>query len=320
MKGWQLLDEKGELGFRDFVVSDQGGTTVSIQASALNHRDVWIQKGLYPGVKPGIILGSDGAGILNGKDVIINPGFSWGDNERCQSGVFQILGVPGHGTFADSCNVSKEYIYPKPDHLTVFQAAALPLAGVTAYRSLFSRGQTTSGDTVLINGLGGGVALLATQMALAIGCNVIGTTGSEWKEEKALQLGVSKIYNYRDVDWAKKCLKEVGGADVIIDSAGGKGFNNLLKVARPGGRIVTYGGTTGKITEISPQIIFWKQLSVLGSTMGSNQDFNDMLDFISNYKIEPIIDEIIPLSEIIRGFRKMEEGTQFGKLVFDHSA
>lgn len=308
-KSIQYKESEEPVRKRDHVI-------VELQASALNHRDVWITKGMYPGIITPIILGSDGVGIVDGKPVIINPGINWGSNESVQSNSFEVLGLPRNGTFADQICIENKYLYPKPEHLSTLEAAALPLAGVTAYRVLFSRCQLKSSDRVLVTGAGGGVALMTIQLALAHGCEVHVTSGSDSKIEKVLELGVAKGYNYNDEDW----FKEVDTAfDVIIDSAGGDSFQHLVKLCSPGARIGFYGASLGKYNNLNPQLLFWRQVSILGSTMGSDQDFKSMLDFVSKHKIHPIIDEVFDLKDGGKAFEKMEAGKQFGKIVLQHN-
>ncbi len=297
----------------------EGEVLVRLAAAALNHRDLWIVKGLYPGIRYPVILGSDGAGRLEGgREVIINPGMNWGSNPRVQSRAFSILGLPANGTLAEYVCVPSSQIYDKPAHLSMEEAAALPLAGLTAYRVLFTRCGLQQGERVLISGVGGGVALLACQMALAAGAEVFATSGSEHKLEKALALGVRHAVNYRKDDWPEE-LRAVcpEGFDVIIDSAGGPGFADLLKLAAPAARIGIYGGTRGEISGLSPQLVFWKQLSILGATMGSDNDFRQMLEFVNAHKLRPVVDKVFPLAEGDRAFSYLDEGRQFGKVVVD---
>ncbi len=212
---------------------------VALSAAALNHRDVWIQKGQYAGLKFPIILGSDGAGVVAqvgsavsrewlGKEVIINPGMDWGDNLRAQTRKFKILGLPDNGTFAQAVKVPAENLFEKPAHLSYEQAATLPLGGVTAYRSLITRGNLKAGERVLITGVGGGVAVLAFQFAVATRAQVYVTSGSDAKLERAKQLGAVGGANYRADDWDKQLRTQIDGFDVIVDSAGGDGFPKLL--------------------------------------------------------------------------------------------
>ncbi|MGB1216245.1 MAG: zinc-binding dehydrogenase, partial [Saprospiraceae bacterium] len=267
-----------------------------------------------PGINPPVILGSDGAGICEGKEVVINPNINWGNNQKVQNDVYHILGLPTNGTFTEKVLVNKDRIHPKPKHLTLEQAAALPLGGMTAYRALISRCQATKNDRILISGIGGGVALFAFQFAVAMGAEVWVTSGSEEKIQKAIRMGAKGGVNYKEENWHKKLGKESGGFDVIIDSAGGDGFPLLLKTCNAGARIAFYGGTRGNFT-LNPQLIFWKQLSIFGSTMGSDQDFADMLDFVNEYKVVPVVDSVYDLAEANEAFERMNKGLQFGKIV-----
>ncbi len=299
----------------DMPVKREGHSIVKLKASALNHRDVWITKGMYPGIKEGAILGSDGVGVLDGRNVILNPGLRWGENEAVQADDFEVLGMPVDGTFAEYISIPNEYIYDQPEHLSIEQAAALPLAGLTAYRVLMSRCQTKSTDKVLVTGTGGGVALFAVQFAVALGCDVYVTSRSEEKIAKAVALGAKGGYNYKDETWYKEVETNF---DVIIDSAGGASFQHLIKICKPGARIGFYGATLGKYQNLNPQLLFWRQISILGSTMGSDQDFRNMLAFVDNHKIKPIVDSVFSLEEGSRAFERMEAGTQFGKIVLKH--
>ncbi len=296
-------------------MAKEGEVLVKIRAAALNHRDVWITKGLYPGIQPNIILGSDGVGAYEGKSVLINPNIGWGDQEKAPSAHYSILGMPTNGTFAAYIAVPKNRIEPQPEHLTIEEAAALPLAGLTAFRALFSRGGLLKGEKVFINGVGGGVAMMAAQFAVAVGAEVYVSSSSDDKITKAVALGVISGVNYKTADWREVYKKQGNSFDLIIDSAGGEGFKHLLKLAAPGGRIVTYGGTRGIIPTISPQLIFWKQLSIMGTSMGSDQDFINMLRFVNDHKIRPIIDKVYPLEEGKKAFERMNKGMQFGKII-----
>jgi NADPH:quinone reductase-like Zn-dependent oxidoreductase len=309
-----------------------GEVLIQLHAAALNHRDVWIQKGQYAGLKYPCILGSDGAGVvvavgegvpvtLEGQAVVINPGHNWGANPAAQAREFTILGLPHQGTFAEYVSVPAQYVQVKPAHLSFEQAAALPLGGVTAYRAAFTRAGLQAGERVLITGIGGGVALLAMQMAVAIGAEVWVTSGSEEKIEKAIGLGAKGGISYKTEKWASELTKRAGGAfQVIIDSAVGPGFSDLLDAAAPGGRIVFFGGTAGAMQDVPPAKIFWKQLSILGSTMGTKQDFADMVTFFEQHQLVPVVDEIMPFADGEIAMRRMAEGLQFGKLVLQIKA
>ncbi len=293
----------------------EGEVLVTLRAAALNHRDVFITQGLYAGIKMPCILGSDGAGECGGQPVIIYPALAWGDHLAAQGRDFRVLGMPDDGTFAEQIRIPQENVYPKPAHLAWEQAAALPLAGLTAWRVLFTRCQLQAGERVLITGIGGGVALIALQLALAAGAEVWVTSGSAEKIEKARALGAQGGANYRSEGWDKQLKKEAGGFDVVIDSAAGDGFAALPGLCNPGARIGMYGGTLGKMNGLSPQLIFWKQISLLGSTMGTQAEFAAMLDFVALHRIVPVVDAVFPLAEGNAALARLAEGEQFGKVV-----
>ncbi len=293
---------------------------VDLTASALNHRDLWILKGMYADLTPGSVMGADGLGLVGDSEVIIYPAIDWGQNERIFGPKFRALGMPDHGTFADRIYTDKKYIFDKPNHLTTAEAAALPLAGLTAYRALFTKGDAKVGDNVLITGIGGGVALMAMSMAVALGCNVYVTSGDQDKIDKAISLGAKGGVSYKEDRWHKSLQKIVEGFDVIVDGAAGPDFNNNLSVCNPGANIVVYGGTAGKINNVSPQLLFWKQVSICGSTMGSLGDFSDMLDFISKYKVTPVVDKVYDFEAYMQAFDRLASGNQFGKVVLNHNS
>ena len=305
------------LAFEEISIprSAQGEALVHLRAAALNHRDLYITQGLYAGLKMPSILGADGAGLHAGREVVIYPALAWGDSTAAQGRDFRVLGMPDDGTFADYIRIPEENLYAKPTHLTWEQAAALPLAGLTAWRALFTRCQVRAGEKVLITGIGGGVALTAMQMALAVGAEVWVTSGSAEKIARAMALGAKGGVNYGQEGWDKQLKKDVGGFEVIIDSAAGDGFSALLGLCNPGARIGIYGGTLGKINGLNPQALFWKQVSILGSTMGTPADFAAMLDFVEQYALVPVLDSVFPLSEGNKALEKLARGEQFGKVV-----
>jgi zinc-binding alcohol dehydrogenase/oxidoreductase len=294
--------------------ADSGHLVVDVQYAALNHRDLWIQKGQYARITLPLIPGSDASGMVENRPVLINPSIHWGEDQRFQGRDYRILGLPDAGTLAEKVVVPADKVYPVPAHLTMPEAAVLPLGGLTAYRALVVKCRPEAGERVFISGVGGGVATLAFQMALAMGCQVYVSSGSEWKRKKALEMGASGAFDYRDPEMIKKIQEQTDGFDIIIDSAAGSAFTPLLKVCRPGARICFYGGTLGNITDLNPQIIFWKQLTIMGSTMGSDQDFSQMLSFVTRHKIQPVVDSVFPLDRINDAFAYMQEGQQFGKI------
>jgi zinc-binding alcohol dehydrogenase/oxidoreductase len=320
-------DEPLMIGETETPAPDQNQILIRLAYSALNHRDVWIQKGKYAGPKSGLILGSDGFGTVVqvgagidpewiGREVIINPSHDWGDNPAAFGDDFKILGNPEQGTFAEYIAVDASYVHVKPPHLTEIEAAALPLAGITTYRALFTRAGLKAGEKVLVTGIGAETALLALQYAIAAGAEVYVTSGSQEKIDRAKGLGAVEGFIYKEENWFKAAKTITGGFDVIIDSASGSGFGNLIEVAKPGGRIVFFGGTDGAIGNIMPNKVYWRNLSILGTTMGTLQDFEDMLAFTEKHQIKPVIDTVYPdLAAAQEAFDYLHSGRQFGKIV-----
>ena len=302
-----------------------GEVIVRVHAAALNHRDVWIQKGQYAGLKYPIVPGSDGAGVVMpgpdagawaDKEVIINPALQWGKRAAYQDPAdFRILGLPDDGTLGEYVRVPVANLVSKPAHLSFEEAAALPLAGVTAYRALMTRAQVATGETVLITGAGGGVALYALQFAVAAKAKVYVTSGSDQKIDRAMAMGALGGANYKNAGWIDALKTLVAGFDVIIDGAAGDGFNDLLDLMAPGGRLAIYGATRGSVTNVIARRIFWKQLNILGSTMGSPSDFAAMVALVDQHKIKPVVDKVYAPEDGAAAFQRMDEGLQFGKIV-----
>ncbi|HEX5113317.1 MAG TPA: zinc-binding dehydrogenase [Saprospiraceae bacterium] len=298
-------------------IPDINQTIVQLKAAALNKRDYWITKGKYPRLVFPLVPGSDGVGLIESREVIINPGIDWGNNPNLFDPAFRILGMPEYGTFAESIVVPSTNIYDKPSHLSWIEAAALPVCGVTAYRAMFTRGKATQDDRMLITGVGGGVATLALLFGVAIGMEVWVTSSSEEKIKLAKQHGSSGGINYTSPDWEKTLEEKAGRFDLVIDGAGGNDFSRMVQIMNPGGRMVMYGGTSGNINGLSPQRIFWKQLDILGSTMGSPEDFKNMIDLVNQYKIKPIVSHVFPLRNINDAMDVIAKGKQFGKICID---
>jgi zinc-binding alcohol dehydrogenase/oxidoreductase len=307
-------------------VPAHGDVIVRLRAAALNRRDVWIRRGLYPGIAFPIILGADGAGEvvdvgpgvdpgLLGRAVVIDPSFGWGANPRVQGESFDILGLKRDGTYAEYVRVPADHIHDKPSHLTFEQAAAVPLASVTAYRALVTRAQLRAGETVLVTGIGGGVATSALVLARARGAEVFVTSGSDEKIETARSHGAIGGVNHGSADWVTTFLSRFGRRpDVVIDGAGGATFDKALELVKPGGRLVSYGATLGA-AHVEVRRVYWKQLDVLGSTMGTREDFAAMLALYSSTGVQPIVGAELPLADASRAHRYVEEGRQFGKVV-----
>lgn len=307
-------------------VKDQ--VLIKIHYAALNHRDLWIIQEQAQHFPNGIVLGSDGCGVIEdvgedadplliGAEVIINPSLEWGTNPVVQGDHFKILGFPDNGTLAEYMVVSKKNIFEKPEHLSFEESAAVPLSGLTAYRALFTKARLRSKEKVLITGIGGAAALWALQFAVAYHGRVYVTSGSDEKLEKAKALGAAGGFNYKDPDWVAKAQKEAGGGfDMVIDSAGGDQFAKLLELTLPGGRIVNFGRTAGNTLDgISTRLLYWKQISVYGTTMGTRDEFLSMIDFIESRNIKPVIDQVFALDQFGEAFKRMQQGSQFGKIV-----
>lgn len=301
---------------------------IKIKSAALNHHELWSLQENSLKSDRNIIMGSDGAGIIEsigsdvsgfnvGDEVILNPSLDWGPNEKVHGPDYQILGFPTQGTFAEYISINSEYVYPKPKHLSLEEAAALPLAGLTAYRALFTRGGCVRDSRVLITGIGGGAALFVMHFAVAAGASVYVTSSSQEKIGKAVELGADGGVNYRNTDWDQELKSLCDGFDVIVDSAAGKGFSKLLDLAKPGASIAMFGRTAGNIEDLSPSSIFWKQLSIHGTTMGTAQEFEGMLKLVSSKRIHPVLDSVYPARDISLAFEKMEKAEQFGKIVIN---
>jgi NADPH:quinone reductase-like Zn-dependent oxidoreductase len=252
--------------------------------------------------------------------VIINPGLGWGKDPAAQGPEFSVLGMPRDGTFAGEVAIEATQVHEKPSHLDWYQAAALPLAGLTAWRAVFTQGGLQPGETVLITGVGGGVATFALQFAIAAGAHVWVTSSSQDKINRAIDLGALGGFDYRDDDWGNKLTEAAGSPHLIIDSAGGSGYRSLLHVVAPGGRIVSYGSTAGAPDSLDLFKVFWKQLRLQGSTMGSPEDFAAMLKFTGEKRLVPIVDSVTPLADGNRAIGAMKSSPQFGKLVLSIDA
>ncbi len=303
-----------------------GEAVVDIRAASLNHRDLWIKLGQYAGLKFPCIPGSDGAGVVRevgpgaaaswvGREVVIYPGFDWGPSESSQAAKFSILGLPRDGTLAQRVAVPSAQLFPKPAHLGWEEAAALPLAGLTGWRALVSRARVAPGERVLVTGIGGGVAIFALQFAVASGNEAWVTSSSDDKIARAVALGARGGFRYDREGWAAGAAKEPGLFDVIVDSAGGPGFANLIDLAAPGGRIVFFGATRGNVPEVALRKVFWRQISLLGTTMGSPADWSAMTAFVARHGLKPVVSDVFPLDRGAEAFDLMERGGQFGKIV-----
>lgn len=301
-----------------------GQVVVDLRAAALNRRDVFLRKGIAPSPLP-VIPGSDGAGVIRslgagvsgvaeGDEVIILPSLDWGGGEAAPGPGFRILGGPDNGTYAEQIAISSANVFPKPARFSWEEAAALPLAGLTAWRALFSRAALRPGETVLIVGIGGGVATFALHLARAAGARVIVTSSSDEKIARAIELGASAGVNYRTTEDWPTAVKELGGADVVVDSVGSTWAQSINSL-RPGGRIVVFGGTGGGKVELMVRPVTVGQVSVLGTTMGSPRDFAGLLAAVEHQDWVPVIDSVRPLADAAGAHTRVEAGLHFGKLV-----
>lgn len=218
------------------------------------------------------------------------------------------MGGPDPGTYAECIVVRAENVFAKPSPLSFEEAAAMPLASLTAWRAVITRGQVRPGERVVILGIGGGVATFALQLARAAGATVIVTSSSQAKLERARELGADVTINYTSEEWEKIVLERTGGgADVIIDSVGKETWGKALLALRPGGRLVSFGATTGRTTEVDIRHVFWNQISILGTTMGSPREFAAMLTLYEAGRLKPVLDSVFPLREAAAAHRRMDE-------------
>ena len=257
------LSGLNQLGLVDLPdpLPTEGEAIVALRTAALNHRDVWMKSGQYAGLKFPCTPGSDGAGVVTavgagaaaswvGREVILNPSIDWGEHELANGVNFSILGPPRIGTLAEKVAVPVAQLTAKPAHLAWDEAAALPLAGLTAFRAVFSRAQLRPGERLLVTGIGGGVALSALQFAVAHGAEAWVTSSSPEKISCAIALGARGGFDYTQAGWIQQATKAPGWFDVIVDGAGGGGFGQLADLAAQGGRIVFYGATRGNVPQL----------------------------------------------------------------------
>ena len=305
-----------------------GQARVHLKAAALNHRDVW-QRMAYAGPDP-MILGSDGAGTVAavgdaahgdwvGKEVVINPALYWGDREDAPGPRFQILGNPTPGTYAEQVVVPVECLALKPAHLSFVAAAVLPLAGLTAWRALFTQGRLRAGETVLLPGIGSGVAGLALAFAKRAGARIIVTSSGAQKLKDALAAGADVAINYTASDWEQQVREAAGpgGIDLILDHSGAQTIPAAIRLVRAGGRIVFFGATTGPQVTFSLREVFFKQVHLIGTTMGSPREFEALFRFISHTRYQPDVKHVYRLEQAAAAHSLMESGGQFGKIALE---
>jgi zinc-binding alcohol dehydrogenase/oxidoreductase len=288
----------------------EGEVLVELRAASLNHLDVWVRKGM-PSVPKPRILGADGAGVIagTGERVVINPAI-------ISNGKMHIVGETMDGTHAERIALPRAYLHPIPDGLSFEEAAAFPLVFLTAYRMLVTRARLQQGEWVLIWGIGGGVATAALAVAKALGAHAIVTSSSDEKLERARGLGADAVVNHATDDVVAAVKEQTGGgAHVIVDDVGDATWKRTLEAARAEARVVVCGATTGPNPPAALHRIWWKQLSILGSSMGTPEDFQGVYDLIASGKARPVVDRVFPLAEARAAHERLEAGEQLGKIV-----
>ena len=311
-----------------------GEVRIRLAAAALNHLDLFVLGGI-PGVPVSLphIGGADGAGVVDavgagvtgvtsGDEVVFDPGLSCGSCEQCLKGEqsqclgYGIIGEHVDGTFAEAVVVPATSLAPRPEHLSWEEAAAFPLTFLTAWRMLFERGGLRAGESVLIHGIGGGVSLACLQLAKAAGARVMVTSRSPEKLERAGELGADELIPAGD-EVAREVRRRTGkrGVDVVVDSVGKATWMQSLKAAAKGGRIVTCGATSGPDPAEEIRLIFWNQLSIIGSTMGSRENWRRLVAAVSAERLRPVVDSVIPLADGRTAYERMAASGQFGKIV-----
>jgi zinc-binding alcohol dehydrogenase/oxidoreductase len=292
---------------------------IRLRAASLNHLDLWVRKGL-PSVPKPRILGADGAGVVEalgegargfaiGDPVVINPGLAHDSR-------ITVLGEHTDGTHTELVAVPAANVYPIPDGVGFEEAAAFPLVFLTAYRMLATKARVGEGEWVLVWGAGGGVGTAAFSIAKALGARTIVTSSSDWKLERLQELGADAALNHREIDVAKEVKELTGvGADVVIEHVGEATWITSLQAARPGGRIVVCGATSGPNPAAALHRVWWKELTIHGSTMGTKQDFEGAYELVASGRARPIVDRVFPLAEARAAHERLERGEQLGKIV-----
>jgi NADPH:quinone reductase-like Zn-dependent oxidoreductase len=283
---------------------------IELRAASLNHLDLWVRRGL-PSVPKPRILGADGAGVdQSGRPVVINPGIEHGDR-------ITVIGEHTDGTDAELIAVPASNVYPIPDGLSFEQAAAFPLVFETVYRMLVTRAGVQEGEWVLVWGVGSGIGSAALVIARALGAHVIATSSTDAKLEVARGLGAEAVVNHATGDVVAAVKEATGGpgADVVVEHVGEATWQTSLRAVRPHGRIAICGATTGPNPKASLHRVWWKQLTILGSTMGTKADFEGVYELVASGQAKPIVDSVFALAEVRAAHERMESGEHFGKIV-----
>jgi zinc-binding alcohol dehydrogenase/oxidoreductase len=295
-----------------------GEVVVELRAGALNRRDLGVVAGSYGTPSFPLVPGSDGAGVRRdtGEEVVILPSLEWGDREEHPGKRFRILGGDDQGTHAELIAIPARNLYSKPARLSWAEAGAFPLAGLTAYRALFTRARLREGERVLVLGAGSGVSTFAVQLAAQVGARVFVTSSSDAKLDAAIDLGAQAGVLYSEGNWAEEVRGLAGGdgVDVVVDSVGST-WPDSLRALRGGGRLVVFGATGGADVQLDARRFYFGQWSLLGTTMGSPRDFEGLLAAIDRGEWVPAIDSVRPLTEAEAAYERLRSGEQMGKLV-----
>ncbi len=298
-----------------------GEVLIELRAASLNRLDIWVRRGL-PSVPKPRILGADGAGVVRelgdgvtgfapGDRVVVNPGLDHGD------GRITVIGEHMDGTHCELIAVPAENVYPVPDGLSFEQAAAFPLVFETAYRMLVTKARLEPGEWVLIWGIGGGLATAALTISKAVGARAIVTSSSDEKLARATELGADAGINHQagDVREQVKAVAGKAGVDVVVEHVGEATWATSLAAVRPGGRVAVCGATSGPNPPAQLHRIWWKQLTVYGSTMGTKPDFEGAYELVASGRARPVVDRVFPLADVRAAHEHLEAGRQFGKVV-----
>jgi len=296
-----------------------GEALVELRAAAVNPRDALLRAGARPEYRLPLpfVLGSDGAGIRRdtGEEVMILPSLRWGTDESVAAPEFEVLGGPSDGTYAELVAVPTENLYPKPAELSWQEAAALPLASLTAHRALFAIGDLRRGQRVVILGTGA-VSIAALQLATSVGARVAITSSSAEKLAWAREQGAVCTVNYREAGWVEAVISCLGAADVVLDSVG-LTWPQSIQLLAAGGRLVACGGTGGDIANLDVRTVYLQQKQIIGTKMGSPADFEALMRLVMETGLRPVIDSVRPLAEAREAHDRIEAGLHFGKLVLD---